>query len=353
MSKRITQTIQEYSSLHPATIWDYLKSIIKKDTIKFARKIKSEQKLAISQLYEKVSELQSNLPLPEKEDRILQESRKELNELVLLDAKSAIFRSKVQWYELGEKSSKYFYSLEKSRYNAKTCFALIDENVDGGILRDQTKILEKQKEFYEQLYTADSDIKFNLINTYGIEVNKEEKTLQGINLTYEELDIAVRGLKKERTPGPDGIPADFYKVFWSEIRELLYKVYESAYAEEQLPELTMSGILNLIPKPNKDSRYLKNLRPITLLNTDYKIIEKVIANRMLPCLHRLIHENQTGFMPGRRISINIRKILDILEYTKIKKIPGLILNLDYQKVFDRIEISSTIKALQFFSTLIH
>ena len=158
----------------------------------------------------------------------------------------------------------------------------------------------------------------------------------------------MRSLNKEKTPGLDGIPVDFYAKFWDEIKQLLYCVYITVEEENCMIPSAMSGILNLIPKPKKDSRHLKNSRPITLLNTDYKIIEKCIANRMLPALTYLIHENQTGFMPNRKIAVNIRKLLDIIEYARIEDIPGIIVNLDYQKVFDKIEIPATTAALKFF-----
>ena len=104
---------------------------------------KSDRQIAISQLFETITDLQSRLPLTQAEDSILTESRKELDELITLDAKGSIFRSKVQWYEFGEKSNKYFYSLEKSRYNAKTCFNLFDENNE--LISDQNKIINMQK----------------------------------------------------------------------------------------------------------------------------------------------------------------------------------------------------------------
>ena len=90
------------------------------------------------------------------------------------------------------------------------------------------------------------------------------------------------------------------------------------------------GVLNLIPKPGKDSRYIKNLRPITLLNCDYKVIEKMIATRLDPILQHLIHPDQTGFLPNRRIATNIRKMMDIMLYCKRARLrdypvgPGLL-----------------------------
>ena len=123
---------------------------------------------------------------------------------------------------------------------------------------------------------------------------------------------------------------------------------ESAYSTSQLSTETNTGVLNLIPKPGKDSRRLKNLRPITLLNCDYKIIEKTIARRMDPILQYLIHPDQTGFMPNRKIATNIRKVIDLMEYCDKYEIEAVILDLDFAKCFDKISSDCVYGALQYF-----
>ena len=116
-----------------------------------------------------------------------------------------------------------------------------------------------------------------------------------------------------------------------------------------MPDSSMEGILNLIPKPGKDTRYVENLRPITLLNSDYKIVEKVLAMRMGESMSYIIHTDQKGFMPGRKISANIRKILDLITYTEQKNIEAFILSLDYQKCFDLISFDAILGSLKFFN----
>ena len=123
---------------------------------------------------------------------------------------------------------------------------------------------------------------------------------------------------------------------------------EEVYQEEQLHPTARQGILNLIPKPNKDSRQIKNLRPITLLNVDYKIIEKAIANKMTPALTHIIHKDQRGFMKNRRISVNIRKMLDIMHTTENEELPAVILSLDFVKCFDRCSFSILHGSLDYF-----
>jgi hypothetical protein len=109
------------------------------------------------------------------------------------------------------------------------------------------------------------------------------------------------------------------------------------------------AVITLIEKKDQDRCDLKNWRPISLLNVDAKIASKVIAERMKRLLPGLIHHNQSGYIPGRNISENIRSILDIMEYTKVKKLPGLLLFIDFEKAFDSLEWDFLEKCLEKFN----
>ena len=108
------------------------------------------------------------------------------------------------------------------------------------------------------------------------------------------------------------------------------------------------GVLNLIPKPGKDTRIPKNLRPITLLNCDYKIIEKCVAVRLAEVTEQVINMDQKGFMPNRRISANIRKLLDLQKYCENKDKTAVILDLDIEKAFDKLSFSAIFGAMSYF-----
>ena len=155
-------------------------------------------------------------------------------------------------------------------------------------------------------------------------------------------------MKNDKTPGQDGLPIEFYKMFWTKIRSIFYDMMLQCYEENILHDTARKGILNLIPKPGKDTRYIKNLRPITLLNTDYKIIEKAVANKMTPALKHIIHSDQRGFMKDRRISVNIRKMLDIIEQVEKEDLEAVILSLDFVKCFDRCSFSILNGSLDYF-----
>ena len=109
-----------------------------------------------------------------------------------------------------------------------------------------------------------------------------------------------------KTPGNDGLPIEFYQTFWNAVGELLVE----SFIKGEMSPSQRQAVITLIEKKDQDRCDLKNWRPISLLNVDAKIASKVIAERLKRVLLNLIHENQSGYVPGRSICKNIRSILD-------------------------------------------
>ena len=99
-----------------------------------------------------------------------------------------------------------------------------------------------------------------------------------------------------------------------------------------------------------DREALSNWRPISPLNTDYKIITKVLAERLKKILSNIIHPDQKGFVAGRNISEANRMLQDVIDYSEREKINYSIIFLDYQKAFDRVEWLWTYKCLEAFNS---
>ena len=146
-----------------------------------------------------------------------------------------------------------------------------------------------------------------------------------------------KGLQKNRkTPGTDGLPIEFYKIFWNEIKQPFINSITYSLTNGLLSVEQRRGVITLIPKKDKDRLLLKNWRPISLLNSDYKIITRALANRICQFLPHIIHNDQTGYIKGRFIGCNIRKLEDIIQITNMEKKKGLILNIDFEKAFDSL-----------------
>ena len=86
--------------------------------------------------------------------------------------------------------------------------------------------------------------------------------------------------------------------------------------------------------------FIKNWRPIMLLNTDCKIVVKALANGVKPILHKIIHPSEKGFIAGRSKVRNLRKIMDIIDFTEKEKVAAVLISLDFEKVFKRVERQS-------------
>ena len=140
-------------------------------TVKYAKERTSEQKLVIAQLTEKLNEYQSRLPLNIQEDELMEQTKIDLEDKVTERTKGIMFRSKAKWYAEGERNTKYFYSLEKARYNAKTCFRIISDR--GDEISEPVEILQEQRKFYKELYQKDEDVQFNMKNTHDIQVPEQ------------------------------------------------------------------------------------------------------------------------------------------------------------------------------------
>ena len=226
--------------------------------------------------------------------------KSELDKLTENKLNGHIIRSKAQIVEHGEKNSKYFASLEKKKSESKIISRL---NINGDIITDKHEILSEQKKFYENLY-KNRQTNHSSINFFDENINKLDETdkmrCEGL-ISDNECIKALKDMKNNKSPGSDGITAEFYKIFWPDLKAFYLNSINMSFQTGRLTELQQQSIITLLPKVGKDSCFLSNWRPISLLNVDYKIASKVIANRIKSVLQTIINETQTGFMKGRYI----------------------------------------------------
>ena len=167
-------------------------------------------------------------------------------------------------------------------------------------------------------------------------------------ISNEECKKAIKDMPNNTSPGTDGLPIELYKVFWNEISETVLNCFNYSYNKGELSISQKQGIITLLPKKDKDTKFLKNWRPISLLNTDYKILTKCLAARMKAILPNIIHHNQTGFLKNRYIGRNIRLLMDIIDIAEEINTPGMICSIDFEKAFDTISWTYLDRCLDYF-----
>ena len=129
-------------------------------------------------------------------------------------------------------------------------------------------------------------------------------------------------MQSGKTPGSDGSTSEFYKCFWEDIKTEVIASINYGFDKGQLSICQRRGIISLLPKKDKPTNLLNNLRPISLLNTDYKIATKAIARRLENILPFIINPDQTGYIKGRYIGENVRLISDMISTPLIKIFPA-------------------------------
>ena len=225
-------------------------------------------------------------------------------------------------------------------------------NLDGKIITDPSEILTEQKRFYNNIYSSKVSgnpclrAKF-FANKNIKKLDPEDKILCDGEITESEPKIVLKNMKNNKTPGTDGFPVEFYKIFG--ISSFLINSFNEAFTKGELSLTQKQGITICLPKGNKPREFLKHRRPISLLNIDYKILSGVLADRLKKILPKIISETQKGFLQGRYIGENVRLVFDMMSELSHLKKKGLILLLDFEKAFDSLESSYITEVLKHYN----
>lgn len=319
--------------------WEFLKFKFREFSIHFGKSFHKNNKLAELNLIKEIN-IHCNKASPTDNDKQkLLTLQTKLDEIYLKKAEGAYIRSRAKWIEDGERSTAYFCRLEKRRQERNSIKTLLIQNQ---LCTDPTLITKELTSFYSKLYSSvfsavDSDAFFNHIKDLIPCIEDDFAELCEADITIFELDKAVDNLSLNKSPGCDGLTSNFYRHFWDLLKNPFILMIKEATDNLSFPPTMKQGIITLIPKPGKDSKILDNLRPITLLNTDYKIVTLAYANRLKSKLDTIISDSQSGFMKDRSIHNNIRLVIDLLDYKHLIDDDGFILFLDFYKAFDSIE----------------
>eukprot|EP00253_Pinus_taeda_P016388 PITA_16388 len=167
------------------------------------------------------------------------------------------------------------------------------------------------------------------------EVTQETNSRLTQEVEEEEVQKAIWSLHPDKAPGPDGFPISFYREYWQMIKKDLLKMICWVLRKGKLGGYTNSTYLALIPKENRPSTFSR-FRLISLCNSAYKIIAKILSSRLKPHLSSLISENQGGFLPNRHITDSTLLVQEAIHSSISRKEKGFVLKLDLANAFDRV-----------------
>jgi hypothetical protein len=332
----IIETVDDNKELeNKCLLWDLIKCNIRGMTVNYSSfKAKCQRKLEC-ELKHRLEELEKLLPENDDAYSDYETTKREYEDIQKHKMQGIMIRSRAKFVEQGERNSKYFLNLEKHNQSIKNIKCLLGD--DGAVITGPVEILNEQIRFYTTLYT-ETDTERHLrpeigdfLDTGNLpRINEASQRLCDEQITLAECGQSLKLLSNSKAPGTDGLTSEFYKFFWPDIKELLLDSYRHSYETGKLSVEQRRGILSIIPKKDKDLRLLKNWRPLSLLNTDYKILTKVFATRLQNVLNEVVSPDQNGYIKGRFIGENVRLITDIIEYKNRTNGTGMIALLDFE-----------------------
>ena len=268
----------------------------------------------------------------------LQILRTKLNSLFDKEEKMWRQRSRSLWLANGDRNTKYFHSRATQRRRRNHIHSLRDNS---GIVHDTTEDMASLlTNYYESLFTSAQPEQIDeVVAKVSRVVNKEMNRALIREFTAPEVELAIKQMAPTKAPGPDGMPPVFYQKYWHVVGSDVTKAVLSCLNSGRILHSINHTFITLIPKIKCPER-VTDFRPISLCNVIYKLISKVLANRLKIILPHIVSNSQSAFVPGRLITDNVLVAFETLHYmhhNKIGRDGAMALKLDMSKAYDRVE----------------
>lgn len=247
-------------------------------------------------------------------------------------------RSRLQWLKCSDKNTKFFHSTTIQRRQRNKVTKI--KNGQGDWLENKGEIVRCFRDYFDNLFDASGNRDFSFV------LSHIDRVITDVNneflcspITDIEIKNAVFQLGGSKAPGPDGFSGLFYQYRWqvvgNQLCDLVKDFFHNGFSFESL------NITNLVLIPKMENpESVGNFKPISLWNISYKVMSKVVTNRLKDIMPRIISENQRAFFSGRLIQDNILVVHEVFHYSKNKKrgrYAEMAIKMDMNKAYDRVE----------------
>lgn len=239
--------------------------------------------------------------------------------------------------------------LEKYRQGQNVIKKL--ESDKGETLEHTDSILGEIYSFYSNLYSCveiHEEEADDFLSCIDQTVSDGKNEILNAEISSDDVRTALQGMARNKSPGQDGLTVEFYCKFYSILNDVFMHIIHEIQETGELSRSMKLGVISLVYKNKGERTKLKNWRPISLLNVDYKILARIMSNRLKRVLPDIISPYQSCCIMGRDISDNISNVRDIIDLVEKDNLEGYILKIDQEEAFDRVSHTYLSKVLDKF-----
>ena len=356
--KKETKDYAEFNSdteVSPSILWDAAKAVLRGKIIMWTSQKKKEKLKQLTDLTNKLDTLEqkhieTNDPaILEQISVVKSELNKKLDDKVELKLKYI----KQTYFENGPRAKKILAWRLRKQQSERAIYKIKNPITNQMCLKPE-EIQKSFEIYYTNLYSQPKLAELPTVKHFldsldlpsiGIEQNKRLTT----DMTRAEVDKAISKLKTSKAPGGDGLPAEWYKTFRDSLTPLLLECFNYVLKGGEIPPSWKQAIISVIPKPGKDKTDCGSYRPVSVLNTDYKIFTSILVSRLENIVPDLIDTDQTGFVKNRRTQDNVRRAVHLMDIMSRSNTKSLAISFDAEKAFDSVRWEFLYLVLQRFS----
>ena len=353
--------INDSPEISPSTLWETGKAVMKGIIISYSSFKKKQQQQLEKTLEEKIKQL-SNLQstIHSEETQIqLRQLKAQLDSIINKKTQFCIQQLRYDKFHLSNKAGKYLANMLQHKKDKSLIPSILDSS--GNATQDPQNINNIFRQFYSSLYSAGTEPTQSEIDSFLNNLDLPSLTTDQANyldqpISSEELTEVLHSMPNNKSQGPDGLSAEYYKHFLDLFAPLFLRLITDIKTTSTIPTHMNTAVITLVLKPNKDPTHPSSYRPLSLMNTDLKIITKTLASRIETVIPSLIHPDQTGFIKNRHASDNIRRLFNLISIVQKQQQKTIILSLDAEKAFDKVNWSflfTTLRKFGFGESLIH
>ncbi|GKA60744.1 RNA-directed DNA polymerase, eukaryota [Tanacetum coccineum] len=269
---------------------------------------------------------------------------KDLHDLYSLEAADISQKAKIRWSIEGDENTKYFHGILKKR---RSQLAIRGTLVNGEWISSPHDVKQEFLSHFRNQFSLPDSPRIGFDFPFPNRLSSDQIEDLERPVSYDEVKSAVWGCGTNKSPGPDGFTFEFYRVFWALIDRDVFNAVSEFFESGCIPKGCNASFIALIPKIH-DAKIVKDFRPISLIGSIYKIITKILANRLCFVLPSLISDVQSAFVSNRNILDGPFMLNELLSWCKHKKRNAFIFKVDFEKAFDTVKWDFLLDTLQAF-----